>query len=69
MKIEDVRQKTDDQLSEELLKLRKEQLNLRFQQASGQLEGVGRIRTLRKSIARIKTIMTERARTASAAQK
>lgn len=66
MKGEDLRAKTDDELSDELLSLKKEQLNLRFQGASGQLENTARIREVRRTIARIKTIQGER-RTAAAA--
>jgi large subunit ribosomal protein L29 len=47
---------TSDQLEEELLKLKKEQFNLRFQQASGQLENTARIRVVRREIARVKTV-------------
>ena len=47
---------TSDQLEEELLKLKKEQFNLRFQQASGQLENTARIRIVRREIARVKTV-------------
>ena len=65
MKPEDIRQKTPDELSDELKSLRKEQFNLRFQAASGQLENTARVREVRRDIARIKTIMTER-RSASA---
>lgn len=60
MKSEDIRAKSDDELSELLLNLRKEQLNLRFQKAGGQLEGTSRIRVVRRDIARIKTIQTSR---------
>ncbi|MEM8877511.1 MAG: 50S ribosomal protein L29 [Pseudomonadota bacterium] len=66
MKAEDVRAMTPDQLSEELLKLKKEQFNLRFQQASGQLENTVQMRKVRRDIARIKTIMTEKHRQAAA---
>lgn len=62
MKAEDLRQKTDDELGDELLGLRKEQFNLRFQAANGQLENTARQRQLRRDIARIKTIMTEKTR-------
>jgi large subunit ribosomal protein L29 len=58
----DIRTKTDDQLSTMLLDLRKEQFNLRFQRATGQIEGVGRVREVRRDIARVKTIMTEQKR-------
>ncbi len=59
MKATDVRAMTADQLSEELLKLKKEQFNLRFQRATGQLEKTARVREVRRDIARIKTIMAE----------
>ena len=55
MKAGDVRAMTPDQLSDELLKLKKEQFNLRFQRATGQLENTGRVREVRRDIARIKT--------------
>jgi large subunit ribosomal protein L29 len=51
----DIRQKTDDELDEMLLDLRKEAFNLRFQKASGQLENTARIREVRRDIARVKT--------------
>lgn len=60
MKAEDVRQKTDDELGELLLDLRKEAFNLRFQKASGQLENTARIREVRRDIARIKTTLHTR---------
>jgi large subunit ribosomal protein L29 len=56
MKAGDVRVMTPDQLSDELMKLKKEQFNLRFQRATGQLENTGRVREVRRDIARIKTI-------------
>ena len=59
-KIADVRLKTADELGAMLLDLRKEQFNLRFQRASGQTEGVGRVRAVRRDIARVKTIMAEK---------
>ena len=55
----DIRALSEDQLSEELLKLKKEQFNLRFQQATGQLEQTGRFRIVRRDIAWLKTIMRE----------
>ncbi len=67
MKAEDVRAKSDDELKEQLLALRKEAFNLRFQSASGQLENTARRRLVRRDIARIKTILGARARTVSAA--
>jgi large subunit ribosomal protein L29 len=61
-KIADVRAKSADELQETLEGLRKEQFNLRFQRATGQLEAVGRIKEVRRTIARVKTIMAERNR-------
>jgi large subunit ribosomal protein L29 len=57
MKIDDVRGMTPDQLSEQLLNLKKEQFNLRFQRATGQLEKTHRVDEVRKDIARIKTVL------------
>ncbi len=60
MKAVDVRQKTPDELVEQLRGLRKEALNLRFQRASGQLEATSRVREVRRDIARIQTIINQR---------
>ena len=60
-KIEDPRTKSDDQLSEQLVELKREQFNLRFQAATNQLEAPARIKEVRRSIAQIKTLQTERA--------
>ena len=60
MKTADVRAKSDDELKEELLGLRKEAFNLRFQAASGQLENTARVKVVRRDIARIKTVLGER---------
>jgi large subunit ribosomal protein L29 len=57
MKIVEVRSMTDDQLSDTLLTLKKEQFNLRFQRATGQLEKTHRANEIRKDIARIKTVI------------
>jgi len=57
MKIEDVRGLTPDQLSESLINLKKEQFNLRFQKATGQIEKTHRVDQVRKDIARIKTVL------------
>jgi len=57
MKIDDVRALTQDQLGDELLKLKKEQFNLRFQAATGQIEKTHRVNEVRKDIARIKTVL------------
>ena len=64
--IGDLRQKSDDQLSDELKNLKREQLNLRFQRSSGQLEATSRVRQVRRDIARINTVMTERRHVADA---
>ena len=61
----DVRAKTPDELSTMLLDLRKEQFNLRFQRATGQQEGVGRVKLVRRQIARVKTIMAEKQHSAA----
>ena len=65
MKADDARAMTPDQLSDELMKLKKEQFNLRFQRATGQQEGVARVRQVRRQIARVKTIMAEKTRSAA----
>lgn len=59
MKTVDARALSADQLNDELLKLKKEQFNLRFQDATGQLEKTARVRQVRRAIARIKTIQAE----------
>jgi large subunit ribosomal protein L29 len=59
MNATDLRAMSEDQLSEELLKLKKEQFNLRFQQATGQQENTSRTRVVRRDIARVKTILRE----------
>ena len=64
-KISDVRAKSADELNTMLLDLRKEQFNLRFQRATGQLEALSRIRQVRRDIARVKTIIGERSRAAA----
>jgi large subunit ribosomal protein L29 len=62
MKTDEARGMTPDQLNDELAKLKKEQFNLRFQKATGQLESTGRVRQVRRDIARVLTILDERAR-------
>jgi len=64
MKVEDLRQKSDDELSQQVLDLKKEAFNLRFQRASGQLENTARVRQVRRDIARIKTVIHQRRATA-----
>jgi len=60
MKAGDARAMSPDQLSDELMKLKKEQFNLRFQRATGQLENTGRVREVRRDIARIKTVAAQK---------
>ena len=64
---DDLRMKTDDQLVEQLAELKREQFNLRFQAATNQMEKPARVREVRRSIARIKTLQGERARAATQA--
>ena len=61
---DDYRAKSPDELVEQLAKLKKEQFNLRFQRANGQLENTGRVRQVRRDIARIETVLTEQRRKA-----
>ena len=65
-KTEDFRAKTDDQLTADLVELKREQFNLRFQAATNQIERPARIKEVRRDIARIKTLQGERARAAKA---
>jgi large subunit ribosomal protein L29 len=65
-KIDDLKTRTDDQLNEQLGELKREQFNLRFQAATNQLEKPARIRDVRRTIAQIKTLQSERARSAQA---
>ncbi|OYU36022.1 50S ribosomal protein L29 [Novosphingobium sp. PASSN1] len=65
-KFEDMRVKSDDQLQADLSELKREQFNLRFQSATNQLERPARIREVRRDIARIKTLQTERSSAAKA---
>ena len=60
MKPVDIRAKSEDELRDQLRDLKKEALNLRFQQASGQLENTSRVRDVRRDIARVQTILSER---------
>jgi len=62
MKAAEVNAKSDDELKEQLMALRKEAFNLRFRTASGQLENTARVRQVRRDIARIKTILGARTR-------
>ena len=65
-KFDDLSKKTDDQLTEQLGELKREQFNLRFQAATNQLEKPARVREVRRTIAQIKTLQSERARSARA---
>lgn len=62
MSAEDFRAKSDDQLKDSLIDLKKEQFNLRFRRATGQVEDTSRIQTIRRDIARVKTVLTERSK-------
>ncbi len=68
MKASDLRAMSLDQLDDELVKLKKEQFNLRFQKASGQLENTARVRQVRRDIARIKTLAAEKRASGAEAQ-
>jgi large subunit ribosomal protein L29 len=66
MKASDHRVKTPDELKDALLDLKKEQFNLRFQRATGQLENTGRVREVRRDIARVKTLQRQKTAAAKA---
>jgi large subunit ribosomal protein L29 len=66
MKPDDLRAMTVDQLDDEVLKLKKEQFNLRFQRATGQLENTARVRQVRRDIARVKTVASQKRSPAAA---
>jgi large subunit ribosomal protein L29 len=65
-KLGELKTQTEDQLSDRLLELKKEQFNLRFQRASGQLENTARVRQVRREIATIRTLIGERSRASAA---
>lgn len=65
MNAQDLRDKTPDQLREELATLKKESFNLRFQQATGQLENTARMRQVKRDVARVNTVLNEKARAAA----
>lgn len=67
-KASDIRTKTVDELADELLSLKKEQFNLRFQRATGQLENTARVREVRRNIARIKTVQAQKVASAAKAK-
>ena len=62
----DLKAMSTDQLTDELLNLKKEQFNLRFQRATGQLENTGRVREVRRDVARVKTLQRQKAAAAKA---
>jgi large subunit ribosomal protein L29 len=66
MKAEELKTKTPDQLRDSLVALKKEAFNLRFQQATGQLENTARMRLVRRDVARIKTVLNQKAAEAAA---
>ena len=68
MKAEDLRAKSPDELKTELMALKKEAFNLRFQKATGQLENTARKRDVRRGAARVKTILNEKARAAAVSE-
>ncbi|MEL6582230.1 MAG: 50S ribosomal protein L29 [Pseudomonadota bacterium] len=68
MSATELRDKTADQLKEELETLKKEAFNLRFQSATGQLENTARMRTVRRSIARVNTVLNEKVAAAASAE-
>ena len=65
MNASELRDKTPDELRDQLVQLKKEAFNLRFQQATGQLESTARMRTVRRDVARVKTILNEKAAAAA----
>ncbi|SFA89631.1 LSU ribosomal protein L29P [Poseidonocella pacifica] len=65
MNAQELRDKTPDQLREQLATLKKEAFNLRFQQATGQMESTARMRSVRRDVARVKTILNEKAQAAA----
>jgi len=68
MNAQELREKTPDQLREDLTALKKEQFNLRFQMATGQIENPARMKTVRRDVARVKTILNEKAASAAKAE-
>ena len=64
----ELREKTVDQLREDLVNLKKESFNLRFQQATGQLENTARMRVVRRDVARVKTVLNQKAAEAASAE-
>ncbi len=68
MKAQELQSKTPEQLREQLVALKKEAFNLRFQQATGQLENTARMRAVRRDVARVKTVLNQKAAQAAASE-
>lgn len=68
MKAQELKEKTPEQLSEQLVALKKEAFNLRFQQATGQIESTARMRAVRRDVARVKTVLNQKAADAAASK-
>ncbi|EEB86323.1 50S ribosomal protein L29 [Roseobacter sp. GAI101] len=68
MNAKELNDKTPDQLRDELVNLKKESFNLRFQQATGQLENPARLKTVKRDVARVKTILNQKAAAAASAE-
>ncbi|MBO6867810.1 MAG: 50S ribosomal protein L29 [Pseudomonadota bacterium] len=68
MNANELRDKTPDELRDQLVQLKKEAFNLRFQQATGQIENTARMRTVRRDVARIKTVLNQKAADAASAE-
>ena len=68
MNANELRDKTPDELRDQLVQLKKEAFNLRFQQATGQIENTARMRTVRRDVARIKTVLNQQAADAASAE-
>ena len=68
MKAQDLTSKTPDQLKDQLIALKKEAFNLRFQQATGQIENTARMRAVRRDVARVKTVLNQKAAQAAASE-
>ena len=68
MKAKELKEKTPEQLQEQLVALKKEAFNLRFQQATGQLESTARMRSVRRDVARVKTVLNQKAADAASSK-
>ena len=68
MNAKELHDKTPDQLRDELVNLKKESFNVRFQQATGQLENAARLKTVKRDVARVKTVLNQKAAAAASAE-